>query len=306
MAPTRAASARLCRVFNNRNNREATMRSFVKVIAVSTFFAGLAGTAHAQDAATDGPVLSGVLDASVQNDYITPRGVVVTTHGVALQTLGAATLAFSNGLAFTGGVWVDFNPGYSKTAAGTRGVNETDPFFGVSYKATSKLTVGARYWAFIGDNFPRTANNLEFSVDYADGGPGRALSINPYAKLFWEVSGSSTTGVGKNGHTFDVELGAVPTYDAGPVILSAPTWITLGPKSFFGPIHDGNVGVISTGLKIAKPLDLGPRAGKWTLYAKVQYYHLANENLVLVKSALNEGDHDSDQVQFGVGINVGF
>jgi hypothetical protein len=285
------------------------MRSFVNCIAMSAVFAaGLAGTtARAKDAAADdGPVLSGVLDVSVQNDYITPRGVVVTTHGVALQTLGAANLTLSNGITFTGGVWVDFNPGYSKTAASTRGVNETDPFFGVSYKASKRLTVGARYWAFVGNNFPRTANNLEFSAAYADGDPSRPFSVNPYAKLFWEVSGSSTTGVGKNGHTFDVEVGAVPTYNAGPVILSVPTWLTVGPKSFFGPIDDGSLGVISTGLTVTKPLDLGPRAGKWAIYAKVQYYHLANDNLVLVKSALNEGDHDSDQVQFGVGLNVGF
>jgi hypothetical protein len=285
------------------------MRSLAKGIVVSAIFAaGLTGTSvHAQSAPADGgPVLSGVMDVSVQNDYITPRGVVVTTHGVALQTLGAANLTLPNGITFTGGVWVDFNPGYDKTAASTRGVNETDPFFGVSYQATKRLSIGARYWAFVGNNFPRTANNLEFSVAYADGSPGQKLTFNPYAKLFWEISGSSTTGVGKNGHTFDVEIGAVPTYNAGPVIISVPTWFTVGPKSFFGPIQDGSFGVFSTGLKLATPLNLGPRAGKWTLYAKAQYYNLANDNLVLVKSALNKGDHDRDQLQFGVGIDVGF
>lgn len=284
------------------------MRSLAKGIAVSVFIAaGLVGTARAQDAApADGPVLSGVLDASIQNDYITPRGTVVTTRGGALQTLGAGTLTLPSGIAFTGGVWVDFNPDHSRTSSTTRGVNETDPFFAVTAKVADRVKIGVQYWAFIGSNFPKTANNLEFSAAYDDSRPGKAWSINPYAKLFWEVSGSSTVGVGKNGKTFDVELGAVPTLNLGPVILAAPTWVTIAPKSFFGPLDDGNVGVISTGLKVIKPLNLGPRAGKWAIYAKAQYYRLANDNLLLVKAALNEGDHGRNQLQFGVGVNVGF
>ncbi len=59
-------------------------------------------------------------------------------------------------------------------------------------------------------------------------------------------------------------------------------------------------------MKVIKPLDLGPRAGKWAIYANVQYYRLANANLQLVKAALNRGDNGADQVQFGVGMTVGF
>ena len=55
-----------------------------------------------------------------------------------------------------------------------------------------------------------------------------------------------------------------------------------------------------------KPLNLGPKAGKWAISANVQYYHLANDNLRLVKSAINRGDNDRDQLQFGIALNVGF
>src|SRR3546814_18279224 len=78
------------------------------------------------------------------------------------------------------------------------------------------------------------------------------LAINPYAKLFWAVeSKSSTVVLGKAGGTFDIELGAVPTVKAGAITLSATTWITVGPKAYWGTgvNQDGNVGVMRTGLK---------------------------------------------------------
>lgn len=272
------------------------------VVAIAATPASAQDAQH--DPASDGPVLSGIMDIQVKNDYVTPRGVVVTSKGAAVQTLGLATLSLPNGLAFTGGVWVDFNPGYDKSGA-TRSVNETDAIFGVSYKFSPQLTGSVTYSAFMGDNFPETSNNLEFALAYTDR-PDKNFSVNPYAKLFWQVDGSSTTGFGKNGKTFDVEIGAVPTLKLNKVIVSAPTWFTVGPKSFFGPVDDGNLGVLSTGLKVATPLDLGPKAGKWTLYATTQYYRLSNDNLVNVKAALNNGDHDRDHLQFGVGLTAGF
>lgn len=278
----------------------------IHFVTIATLGAAVlaAAPAAAQEAPSDGPVLDGIMDVQVKNDYVTPRGVVVTSKGAAVQTLALAALSLPNGLAFSGGVWVDFNPGYRKSGA-TRTVNETDAILGVSYKFTPQLTGSVTYSAFMGDNFPETSNNVEFAVAYADG-PDRSFSVNPYAKLFWQVDGSSTTGFGKNGKTYDVEIGAVPTLKLNKVTVSAPTWFTVGPKSFFGPIEDGNLGVISTGLKIATPLDLGPQAGNWTIYATTQYYRLANDNLVDVKAALNNGDNDRDHLQFGVGLTAGF
>lgn len=283
------------------------MSSFVKGIAVSfALAAGFAGAAHAQEApVADGPVLSGSLDVWVGNDYVTPHGLVATTRGLSIQTTAQGTLTLPSGVAFTAGVWTDFNPGYDKLAS-TRGVNETDPFVAVTVPVTDRFALTAKYVAFIGNNLPRTAHNVALVASYNDGGPDKAFSINPYAVFFYEVDGSSVIGVGKGGDTFDVWLGATPTLKLDGLTLSAPTWVTLGPKSFFGPIDDGNLGMVTTGLKLTKPLDLGPRAGKWSISANVQYSHLANDNLRLVKSVLNRGDDGADQVQFGIGLNVGF
>jgi len=285
------------------------MSSFVKNLALSiaftTFSMGVT-SASAQAQTTDGPVLSGSFDVWAGNDYVTPHGLVATTHGASVQATGAATLTLPSGVAVTAGAWTDFNPGYDQLADSTRGVNETDPFFVVSVPVTKRFSLAAKYVAFIGNNLPKTAENVALIASYADGGPQQALTINPYVVFFYEVSGSSVIGVGKAGNTFDVWLGATPTLKLKGLTLAAPTWLTLAPKSFFGPIDDGHLGLFTTGLKVIKPLDLGPRAGKWSIYANVQYYRLANANLQLVKAALNRGDDGANQVQFGVGMTVGF
>ncbi|SFG37472.1 hypothetical protein SAMN05518801_12049 [Novosphingobium sp. CF614] len=288
------------------------MSSFVKGIATSFVLimsATTAVAAHAEDAppASDGgPVLSGSLDVWAGNDYVTPHGLVATTRGGSVQTTGQATLALPSGVAFTAGVWTDFNPDYDKIGTSTKTVNETDPFVAVTVPVTKRLALTAKYIAFIGNNLPKTAHNVALVASYADGAPGKKFTINPYAVLFYEVSGSSVIGVGKAGDTYDVWLGATPTLKLDGLTIAAPTWVTVGPKSFFGPISDGNLGVVTTGLKITKPINLGPRAGKWAISANVQYYHLANDNLRLVKSVLNRGDNDRDQLQFGLGLSAGF
>ena len=286
------------------------MKHFVKRIAVSAVLAMacFSGAAQAQaDPETDeGPVLSGSFDLSVLNDYVTPHGLVATTRGGSVQAAAQATLSLPSGISLTGGVWTDFNPNYDKIGNTTRTVNETDPFFAISVDATSRLSLTAKYIAFIGNNLPRTAHNVALVASYADGAPDQQLRINPYAVFFYEVSGSSVIGVGKGGNTFDVLLGATPTLKLDGLTIAAPTWVTLAPKPFFGPIDDGNLGMFTTGLKVIKPINLGSRAGQWSVYATAQYYRLQNDNLVFVKSAINRGDNDRDQLQFGVGINVGF
>src|SRR3546814_9269632 len=121
------------------------------------------------------------------------------------------------------------------------------------------------------------------------------LAINPYAKLFWAVeSKSSTVVLGKAGGTFDIELGAVPTVKAGAITLTAPTWITVGPKTYWGTgvNKDGNVGAMSTGLKAMPPITLFSSGAKAAIYGFAQYYYLKNDNLVAAKAILNSGAKD--------------
>src|SRR3546814_6211867 len=107
---------------------------------------------------------------SVRNDYVTPRGLVVTTSGAAVQVLNGLVAVSPGSVAFHGGTWVDLNPGYSKADGNITAVNEFDFFFGVSANVTPKLNVGVEYSQFISGQ-PSVAfkneHNIEFSAKYS-------------------------------------------------------------------------------------------------------------------------------------------
>lgn len=271
----------------------------------------VSGTAFAEDEA--GWSLHGFGDISLKTDYVTPRGLVVVDDGATVQVLNGLVAVAPSGISIYGGTWVDLNPGYNK-AENITAVNEFDFFVGVSGKITPKLEASVEYIQFISGQ-PSVAfqdeRNIEFSLKYHDGGEGSAIAINPYAKLFWAFdSKSSTVVLGKAGGTFDVELGAVPTVSLGAATLSAPTWITVGPKTYWGQkgdaIDDSNFGVFSTGLKGSVPLKIFNGSGaSASLYAQVQYYHLINDNLEVARTILTNST-GNDKVTFGVGVNFGF
>lgn len=257
--------------------------------------------------------LHGFGDVSVKNDYVTPRGLVVTSDGTTVQVLNGLVAVSPSGFAIHAGTWTDLNPGYG--AGNTTAVNEFDFFVGVSGNIAKNLEAGVEYVQFVSGQ-PSVAfhdeRNIEFSLKYHDGDPAKPLSFNPYAKLFWAVDGDSTVVLGKKGDTFDVELGAVPTYSTSDFKLSAPTWITVGPKSYWGDTSNGlavkgqNFGVFSTGIKGSVPLKFFKGGAGASLYLQAQYYHLINDNLVISKSLLNSGDSKRDHVVFGGGLNFGF
>ena len=270
---------------------------------------GWAGAAHAEDGSWE---LHGFGDVSVKSDYVTPRGLVVVDDGVTVQVLDGLVLKSPGGVTFHAGTWTDLNPSYNH-AENITAVNEFDFFVGVGAYITPKVEVGAEYSQFISGQ-PSVAfkneHNIEFTVKYHDGGKDSPITINPYAKLFWAVdSKSSTVVLGKAGGTFDVELGAVPTIKAGPAKISMPTWITVGPKTYWGNTSDGisdsNFGVVSTGLKAETPLTFLKGGAGASVYAQVQYYHLINDNLTVARTLLTNST-GRDKVVFGAGLSIGF
>lgn len=273
----------------------------------------LLGTCSTMAAAEDSSwALHGFGDVSLKNDYVTPRGLVVTTAGAAVQVLGGLVIVAPNGVAFHAGTWTDINPEFSKADGNITAVNEFDFFFGVDADIVPKVNVGVEYSQFISGQPSvafKTERNIEFTVKYKDKSSDNPVSFNPYAKLFWAFdSKSSTVVLGKRGGTFDIELGAVPTYAGNGFTLSAPTWVTVGPKTYWGTgvNKDGNVGVISTGLKLSTPLSFIKGAAGASVYGFGQYFHLVNDNLVRAKSILNSGADSRDHLVFGVGLGFGF
>ncbi|MGA7265128.1 MAG: hypothetical protein WCA23_31470 [Stellaceae bacterium] len=246
---------------------------------------GLPFVAMAQDA----PAVHGFNDLTFKNDYITPRGLLVTNKGFTIQSVnGFAASAYHaadgplNDITFVSGIFNDLNPDH-QNSQNRNFWNELDGFAGFNFNFYKDWLLGAQYVAFIspGGQF-KTENNLEFSLGYDDGGRWFApLAVKPYAKLFFTASGGSTVVLGQV-PSFDVELGAIPTWDLHPyqlpVIFTFPTWITVGPSNFWG--GSSNVGVFSTGIAAKVPLAFAPlQFGEWSFNVGVQYYNLINSQL---------------------------
>jgi hypothetical protein len=278
--------------------------------------------------------IHGFMDVSFKNDYITPRGLLVTNSGLTTQILMGLVFdvyknkgGFINDISFSGGVWNDLWSEQHNPVVDSW--NEFDWFAGMNVKFAQDWTFGVQYIEFISPPhaFPGIEKNVELSLSYDDSKWNMVLPLHPYAKLFLAVAGPSTVVLGKAGGTYDVELGLVPTYDLTksgvPLVLTVPTWVTVGPSTFWNngatgcgvsiltPCAASNAGVVSTGLTGKWPLTFIPkRLGNWYADAGFQYYHLINDSLVLAQTitgtaATYVSAHRDIVVGFG-GIGIGF
>jgi hypothetical protein len=244
-----------------------------------------------------GSAIHGFGDMTFKNDYITPRGLLVTNQGVTTQVLAGLVFLTPGNTSVVAGVWNDINSDPADYTAPSKvgAWNEFDYFVGLNWQATEALKLGVSYVVFLSPpGVFQTEHNVEFSAYYKD-----PYSLNPYVKVFWAVGGDSTVVLGRRGDTYDVEIGAAPshTFKSMGLTVSAPTWITVGPSNFWcdgnaGAAQfaasikgrgcaDSNFGVFSTGLKASLPITaIGPAYGSWSFNAGVQYYHLINGSLV--------------------------
>lgn len=278
-----------------REKIRAGIRGAVAVLAVGLL--ALASLATQAADAAPGSAIHGFGDMTFKNDYITPRGLLVTNQGVTTQILGGLVFLTPGNTSIVAGAWNDINSDPAKYVGPTRtgAWNEFDYFVGLNWQATQNLKLGVSYVVFLSppDAF-QTEHNIEFSFNYKD-----PYSINPYLKVFWAVGGDSTVVLGRRGDTFDVEIGAAPSYTfkSSGVTISAPTWITVGPSSYWCDSNagaaqfaasikgrgcaDSNFGVFSTGLKASIPITaIGPQYGSWSFNTGVQYYNVLNGSLV--------------------------
>jgi len=282
------------------------------VLALPLLVCTLPGVASAQTPAADPPLaIHGFGDVTFKNDYITPRGLLVTNNGLTTQILnGIVGDIYSNpdttidDVSILGGIWNDLDTGQHNKTVGPW--NEFDWFVGANFEIEKAWTLGVTYVEFLSPpgNFS-TEHNIEFSLKYADSPILGPITFHPYAKLFYEIAGPSVVVTGKGGGTFDIELGAVPTLDltpwAIPAVLTAPTWVTVGPSDFWG--GGGNVGVVSTGLTATMPLDFVSKAyGAWDFHFGVQYYNEVNNQLLVAQQLLGTAGSGSGHRNIVVGF----
>jgi hypothetical protein len=278
--------------------------------------------------------IHGFMDLSFKNDYITPRGLLVTNTGLTTQILMGLVFdvyknkaGIINDISFSGGVWNDLWSDQHNPVVDSW--NEFDWFAGMEVKFAQDWVFGVQYIEFISPPhaFPGIEKNVQVHLAYDDSKWNTVLPLHPYATLFLAVSGPSTVVLGKAGDTYDLELGLVPTLDLNksgvPVVLTAPTWVTVGPTTYWNngatgcgasvltPCAASNAGVVSTGLTGKTPITFIPkRLGNWYVDAGFQYYHLINDSLVLAQTitgtaASYASAHRDILVGFG-GIGIGF
>lgn len=278
----------------------------------------ISGAALAQGVPADPPLaIHGFNDLTVKNDYITPRGLLVTNDRFTTQILNGLVLnTYHNpatpldDVSLVAGIWNDIDSGQNSKTVGSW--NEFDWFVGANFEFYKVWSAGVSYVAFLSPpgNFA-AEHNLEFTLKLDDSGFLSPVSLHPYAKLFYEFAGPSVVVTGKGAGTFDVELGIVPTLDlhpySVPATLTAPSWVTVGPSDFWG--GGGNAGVVSTGLTGTFPLDTVPKQyGNWNFHLGFQYYHLINNKLLLAQTLIGSagtgpGHRDVVVGLGGIGLN---
>ena len=165
------------------------------------------------------------------------------------------------------------------------------------------------------------------------------ISFNPYITWYLELYPSGPTGIlgtttsaacfSCNLQGTDFIIGMTPKvnmqpYIGIPVTLSAPTWVTVGPQSFWagnsgsGPgsgcvlanCSNGSLGVFSTGLTASLAMTWIPaQYGHWNLKAGFQWYDIINtalqqDNVITYGGSLT--NLQSSIFTGFVGVGVGF
>ena len=178
----------------------------------------------------------------------------------------------------------------------------------------------------------------EVKLSLNDSFTGWPITFNPYVTFYYELQSIGTPGAGGPGsvsaacfpcetNNYDFFIGMTPTinlekYWGIPITLKAPTYVTVGPSSFwngapgvFGA-SSGSVGVFTTGLTAIMPLKFMPaQYGNWYVKAGFQWYDVINTALQNANAfsvdlntscaAVSSGDCSSILVGFG-GIGVAF
>jgi hypothetical protein len=277
---------------------------FVRALCAGTLGFGLAlnaaGAADLQLKAPPAPPMTpgldvhGFFDLTFSNDYITPRGLLVTNTGLTTQALMGLVFdiyknpgGFINDVSVVFGTWNDL---WSKQGdAGVGAWNEFDWFVDADIKFAQYWKFEAEYGEFLPpahgttpSSFPADERHVQLTLSYDDSRSGFPITFNPYIRWFYETSGPSVVVLGSGANTYYFEPGIVPTVDLKkywgvPVTLLAPTWFSVAPSNFWNsgvatnfcgkvpaPFTSGppssacatsNLGLVSTGLTAKAPLD---------------------------------------------------
>jgi hypothetical protein len=243
-------------------------------------------------AAEEKPNIHGFASVTTTTSYITPRGLVVENQGVVTQPIVGLVVpigdvGFMKKLAVVGGIWNCYTFNQNDTHVGAW--NEMDLFFGFGFEIVDKLHFDVTYglWSFPQSQDPKPDNEhvIDFKFSYDDTGMFvEGFGLHPYVDIFYAIDGSSNVVLGRQGSTFYVEPGIVPTFKTGPVTWTFPTYFSIGDSEFWTASGTGSsncFGVLSTCVQASVPLTsiIPARFGYWHLDVGCQFYYLLNGSL---------------------------
>lgn len=277
-----------------------------------------------------GSRIHGFADLRFNTAYITPRGLVVNHESLNVQPLAGLAVDLYHGdgpinaVSLSAGTWGDFT-GYHP---GGDIWNEEDFFAGFSVKFLEKFEFSYTLmaWTFPdistkNESDPTTEYNMDFKLAFDDTSYLKDFALHPYVDIFWNFAGASSPVasdalLGKNDHTFYVEIGMAPSYTLKaitdyPITFTFPTYFSFGDSSFWGETpgpesQRSNLGVFSTGVKASIPLKFIPSDfGNWNAYVGVTYIHTCNPALSYInENVLSNGEGHERVVGYaGFGFN---
>ncbi|HVX83607.1 MAG TPA: hypothetical protein VH253_02210 [Phycisphaerae bacterium] len=275
--------------------------------------------------------IHGFADLRFNTAYITPRGLVVEHEGLNVQPLvGLALNVFSgdgpvNSVTLSAGTWGDL----ASHHPGSDLWNEEDFFTGFDVKFLDKFDAAYTImaWTFPdvstkAESDPTTEYNMDLKLSFDDSAYLKDFALHPYVDFFWNFAGASSPVVsdallGKNDHTFYVEIGGTPSYTLKamanyPITFSLPTYFSFGDSSFWGETpgpggQRSNLGVFSMGLKASVPLSFIPSDfGNWNAYVGVTWIHTCNPALSYVNESILSNGEGHERVVGYAGVGFSF
>jgi hypothetical protein len=317
--------------------------------ALSLGLAGMSSVASAADIApvyTKAPIVGasmpldvhGYADYTITNGRVTPGGLRIYPNRGSLSQFEVGLsldiyknpAGFINSFTMFGGIW---NEIWSSPPVGARTWQEMDWWVGgsVGFAKYYNLSVQSLQFEFPGGGIP-TARMVVVTLSANDKTWGLPIALNPYVNWFYNYTGGSTVVLGKTSSTYRVELGIKPSismmpYWHIPLSFTFPTWVTLGPSSYWNrndgttnfcgslstsPCSSGGMGLFSTGIQAKYSLEylVPKRLGNWYLKGGVQYYRITNDSLlgaqVAVGSATSFPSAEKDVFIYNGGIGFTF
>ncbi len=252
------------------------------------------------------PRISGDLGVDFMNSYVS-YGISIENQGLVVQPYADLCFPiFSGDGALTKvcaslGIWNSLHTHRRPFVSGAqRTWYEFDFLTSIAF-AFGKITLSPQWAHFTSPNgsFPN-GGTLALRLDYDDSERLGPWALKPHALALMEIAQKTGSGPRLGNYW---ELGISPSYNAGPIALSATLTVGLGSGGFYGgPVRGQDTfGFFSAGLAAEMPLGFIPAAlGNWALKANTTYFRQGHN------AATASNETGRSMWVFGSGIIVRF